>query len=82
MSGALVTTTTSDADGNRATVTDPLNRTTTYSYDPLNRLTSIDYSDPGTPDVSCTYDANGNRASMADGTGSSSYIYDEQNRLT
>jgi RHS repeat-associated protein len=63
-------------------VLDPLGRTTTNAYDALNRLTSIAYSDGVTPNVSYGYDANGNRTSMADGTGSTAYVYDEANRLT
>jgi YD repeat-containing protein len=65
-----------------ATLLDPLAQTTTYAYDALNRLTSIDYSSPGTPDVSYGYDTNDNRTSTGDGTGSTSYAYDELDRLT
>jgi YD repeat-containing protein len=71
--GALVMSTTYDQNSNRATVVDQLSRTTSYSYDRLNRLTTIDYSDTSTPDVSYTYDANGSRLTMADGTGTTSY---------
>jgi YD repeat-containing protein len=56
-------------------------QTTTYGYDPRNRLTSIDYSAAGTPDVAYAYDANGNRTSMADGTGTTTYTSDELGRL-
>jgi RHS repeat-associated protein len=78
----LVTATSYDPDGNRLTAVDPLAQTTTNGYDALNRLTSISYSDGVTPNVTYGYDGNGNRTSMADGTGSSSYAYDEANRLT
>jgi RHS repeat-associated protein len=79
---ALTTTYTYDSDGNQLTLLDPLGETTTWGYDALNRPTSIDYSAPGTPDVTEVYDANGNRTSMTDGTGTSTSVYDEANRLT
>jgi RHS repeat-associated protein len=78
----LVTSTTYDAYGNVLTLLDPLGQTTTKGYDAMNRLTSISYSDGTTPSATYGYDANGNRTSMSDGTGSSSYAYDEANRLT
>jgi RHS repeat-associated protein len=81
-SGALVATSTYDPDGNHATLVDPLGRVTSYAYDALNRVTGIDYSNVGTPDVTLAYDANANRTSMTDGTGSTSYTYDEANRPT
>jgi RHS repeat-associated protein len=81
-SGSLVATTTYDPSGNRATYIDELGRTTTFGYDALERQTSIDYSDAATPDVSLVYDANGNRTQMVDGTGTSTYVYDESNRQT
>ncbi len=70
-----------DLAGNRTSLIDPLNQTTTFGYDNLNRLTSVGYSDGQTPNVSYAYDANGNRSSMADGTGTTSYSYDELDRL-
>jgi len=81
-SPTLVTAGTYDADGNVLSLVDPLGNTTTDGYDALNRLTSIGYSDGVTPNVSYGYDANGNRTSMGDGTGASSYAFDEANRMT
>jgi RHS repeat-associated protein len=78
----LVTGYTYDATSNRATVVDPLGRTTTLGYDPLNRLTSVSYSDGTTPNVAYAYDANGTRTSMADGTGTTTYASDELGRPT
>jgi RHS repeat-associated protein len=71
-----------DGAGNLLTVLDPLGRTTTYGYDTANQLKSISYSDLKTPNVSFTYDSDGQRLSMADGTGTSSYSYDSLHRLT
>ncbi len=85
-SQTLVTQTTYDPDGNRQTLTDPLGQLSTFAYDAVNRLTSISYSNAAsgtatTPNVSHSYDANSNRASTADGTGSTTYGYDELDRL-
>jgi YD repeat-containing protein len=77
----LVPTTTYDLNGNRATATDQLGRTTTFGYDARNRLTSVDYSDAGTADVSYAYDADGHRTSMTDGTGTTSYTLDGPTRI-
>lgn len=80
--GSLLTGTAYDPNGNRLTTTDPLGQTTSFAYDALNRLTGVDYSDPATADVTYAYDAGGNRASMTDGTGTTSYEVDEVGRLT
>ena len=78
----LVTQLGYDAAGNQTSLVDPKGQTTAFSYDPLNRLTNIDYvTVTSTPDVQFTYDPNGNRATMTDGTGTTSYAYDEQNHL-
>jgi RHS repeat-associated protein len=69
-----------NAEGNN-TPGDPNDGMVTYGYDELNRLTAIDYSD-STPDVSYTYDANSNRATMVDQAGTESYGYDALDRLT
>jgi RHS repeat-associated protein len=71
-----------DLDGNLATRTDPANRVTAYGYNAASQLVRITYSDGTTPDVTYAYDADGNRVSMTDGTGSTSYGYDELDRLT
>lgn len=81
-SGALVTTTSYDPTGNRSTLVDPLGQTTSYGYDPQGRLISIDYSSADTPDVDYEYDANGDRTSMTDGTGTTTYTLDEADRAT
>jgi YD repeat-containing protein len=85
-SQTLLTQTTYDPDGNRQTLTDPLAQLSTFSYDALNRPTGITYTNAAsgttaTPNVSYGYDANSNRASMVDGSGSTSYTYDELDRL-
>ena len=76
-----------DGNGNRTRLIDPLNQTTDFGYDVLNRLTGITYTTPApgtsaTANVTYSYDANNNRISMADGTGSTSYVYDELDRPT
>ena len=68
----LVTQYSYDLAGNRQTLVDPLSQTATFAYDNLGRLTGVTYSDGTTPNVSYGYDAHGNRASMSDGTGSTS----------
>jgi RHS repeat-associated protein len=71
-----------DHAGNLTATTDPEGRTTTYGYDVANNLTNIDYADGNTPHVSYAYNAAGDRTSMIDGTGTSSYSYDSLGRLT
>ncbi len=56
---------------------------TTYTYDADNELTSVSYSDSSSEDVtSVTYDSDGQRTGMTDGTGTSSWTYDSLHRLT
>jgi RHS repeat-associated protein len=71
-----------DGAGNQVSLTAPSGQVTSYGYDQDNHLTSIDYSDGVTPSVSFSYTANGQRASMADGTGTTSYTHDSLGRLT
>lgn len=79
-SGALVRQVTYDPNRNRKTVTEPLGLTTTFSYDRANRPTGIAYTD-GTPNVGFGYDSHNNRVRMTDGTGETTYQYDEQGRV-
>ncbi len=54
------------------------NRTINYHYNAASQLVGIEYPDSS---VTFTYDANGNRISMDDQAGSTSYVYDSRNRL-
>jgi len=76
------TATTYDAAGNTLTITDPAGQTTTYTYDAADEQTSISYSDGVTPGVSFTYNADGERLQMVDGTGTWTWSYDALHRLT
>jgi RHS repeat-associated protein len=68
-----------DPGGNCATPTN----CTFYSYDGANNLKTVTYSDGVTPDItSVTYDADNQRTGMTDGTGSSSWAYDNLHRMT
>ena len=82
----IVTGYTYDGDGNETTMTQPATGsgtlTTTYAYDNANRLHTVTYSDGTTPNVTFGYDADDRRTSMADGTGTSSYTYNQIGWLT
>jgi RHS repeat-associated protein len=80
-----------DALGNQTTKQDPGGNCgttpkvacSTYAYDAASRLTGITYSDGTTPNVTnVTYDADGQRTAMTDGTGTSSCVWDDLHRLT
>lgn len=86
------TTYTYDLAGNQAGKADPggscagtittSSKCTTSTYNNANELTAISYSDGVTPNVSSiTYDADGQRTGMTDGTGSTSWDYDSLHRL-
>ncbi|MBN2116321.1 MAG: hypothetical protein JW730_07115 [Anaerolineales bacterium] len=69
-----------DLAGNRISATDAKSQTIYYAYDAANQLIAIDY--PGTePDVTFTYDLNGQRIGMTDGLGTTTWTYDDLNRL-
>ncbi len=87
------TTYTYDAAGNQTGKADPggscagtittASKCTTSTYDDANELTGVSYSDGVTPNVTAiTYDADGQRTGMSDGTGTSSWTYDSLHRLT
>jgi RHS repeat-associated protein len=93
----LVTTYAYDNVGNRIWKQKPqryidqnggLSASINYTYDALNRRTAVLY-DPtqNTPNEAYTYDRNGNRESMTDGSGATGtattiYVYDERDQLT
>jgi YD repeat-containing protein len=59
----------------------PSGGTISYTYSGW-RVSGITYNNSNTRNVSFTYDANGNRKTMADGAGTVNYTYDALNRLT
>ncbi len=70
-----------DGNGNKTSETDPLNRTTNYTYDNANRLTQVGYADNTTR--SYTYDWRGNKATETDQLGRvTKYVYDLAGQLT
>jgi RHS repeat-associated protein len=81
-----------DGAGNLLTKLDPVTGATctatpkvgctTKGYDAADELTSITYSDGTTPNVTMGYDADGQRTSMRDGTGSSAWVWDSLHRMT
>jgi YD repeat-containing protein len=80
-----------DGAGNRLTQQDPGGNCsatpktgcTTLTYDLANQLKTITYSDGVTPNVTnISYDGDGQRSGMADGTGTSAWVWDSLHRLT
>lgn len=74
---------------NVATITDPANScgtgvrcVTTMTTNNGDELTGVSYSDGTTPAVTYTYNPAGLRATMTDGTGTSTYTYDSLARVT
>jgi RHS repeat-associated protein len=84
--GGIQSTATYDVAGRLISITDPGTNggtvTTTRTYNANNFPVTVDWSDPGTPDVSFTYDASGRRRTMTDGTGTSTYSYDSFGQWT
>jgi RHS repeat-associated protein len=71
-----------DRDGHLLELTDAAKRTTTNVYDRAGRLKETTCSDGKTPTVKYEYNKDGLRTKMVDGTGTSTYEYDEFDRLT
>lgn len=79
------TATTYNYDDTVSSVTDARGASQTFSYNARHLIASITYSAPAgitaTAPVTYSYDAAGNRTSMADGLGSVNYNYDQLSRL-
>jgi RHS repeat-associated protein len=72
-----------NAAGEMIAHTDFNGKTTTYQHDSVGRLLSkTPDASFGAPPVSYAYTATGRRASMTDGSGTTTYIYDALSRLT
>jgi RHS repeat-associated protein/uncharacterized repeat protein (TIGR01451 family) len=71
-----------DAAGNLTSHVDFRGKRTTFTYDARNRwLTKQPDASLGEPAVAFTYTSAGQRASMADASGVTNYIYDARDRL-
>jgi len=72
-----------DPEGDMATRTDFNGKTTTYAYDPLNRLLSRtpDASFTGAVPESFTYTATGQRLTMTDASGTTTYTYTNRDQI-
>jgi RHS repeat-associated protein len=79
-----VTTYTYDAAGRLTGIALPNGVTTTQGYDNADRLTSITHAKGGTTLEAISYALNaiGNRTSMTDGAGTTTWTYDAIDRLT
>jgi RHS repeat-associated protein len=71
-----------DKAGNLISVTDAEKRVTTYKCDSANRVVEVTYSDGKTPDVKYEYNKDSDRTKMVDGTGTTTYEYDQLDRPT
>jgi RHS repeat-associated protein len=80
---SIFATYTYDENGNLHTLTDFNGKTTTYTYDKLNRITNIapDASLSGQTPIGFTYYSTGDRKTMTDASGTTSYSYNARNRL-
>jgi RHS repeat-associated protein len=73
--------TTYDAAGNVASTTDFNGQTITYNYDKQNRLTAKTYHDGKGTSIQYTYTATGQIATIVDARGTTTYTYDQRDRL-
>ena len=75
--GNHTTSYTYNLDGEPLTATNPAGQVTTNAYDADDQLTAVDYSDASTPSITnIAYDPDGQRTSMTDGTGTTTWAYD------
>ena len=81
-----VTQYTYDAAGNVKTMLDARGQSATYGYDALNRLKTLLYSDESLAftydDVAISANSKGRLSKVTDGSGSTTYGYDPQGRVT
>jgi len=70
-----------DGFGRLHSATDGRGNTISYSYDNADRITGVNYSDTTTHDVAYSYDAQGQVKTRVDGSGTTSYSYDDLGRL-
>lgn len=71
-----------DGAGRLMSILDATNLNTTYTYDDAGELMATTYSDRVTPNVSYTYDNDGHRKTMSDGSGATTYMYNALSQLT
>lgn len=78
----MVETFSYDGVGNLSVHTDFNGKATTFTYDPLNRLL-LKTPDPtlSQPTISFAYNPTGTRQTMTDATGTTTYTYDNRDRL-
>ena len=69
-----------DAVGNRVSQTDAKHQTIQFTYDDNDRLTRIFY--PDSTSVQMTYDADGNLTQIGDAIDTTTYSYDQLNRIS
>jgi YD repeat-containing protein len=79
----IVANSTYDGVGNLSTFTDFNGKTTTYAYDALNRLTTLtpDATLAGQTPISFTFFPTGQRKTMTDASGTTSYAYTARDQL-
>ncbi len=83
--GVLIWTFGYDGAGNRTSLTHPNGTSIAYAYFNNNWLQTITHRSPGgatLESLTYSYDVNGNRLSQADGSGTTTFLYDGLNRLT
>lgn len=71
-----------DPAGHLIAIVSGKSQTTTFGYDLAGRLTSTNYNNAQVPNVAFGYDSLGQRSTMTDSSGQSSYVVDSLHRLT